>query len=131
MNNTKRSRRGSGRRESSSRRRVATVHRGDSVVLRSGEKVATAESPGETTLRGVACVVVDEPVHRKGSCDGKVQERVHVRPVLPTGGLGMPLDVPTHRIRPEDRRRSRAVGGFGNGTGGVRELRERLGLNDD
>lgn len=85
-----------------------TVQPGDRVTLKSGRKVGTNESPGSCDLRGVKAVVVDDPSVRRGSVDGKVKERVHVRPVLPTGKLGMPLDVPVERIRDEDRRSSRS-----------------------
>jgi len=87
--------------------KAKTVQPGDRVTLKGGRKVGTNESPGSCDLRGVKVVVVDDPVERVGSVDGEVKERVHVRPVLPTGRLGMPLDIPVARLRDEDRRSSR------------------------
>lgn len=84
--------------------KTLSVRRGDRVTLKGGRKVGTEESPGSCDLRGLRVQVVDDPVERLGSVDGRVSERVTVQPVLSTGKLGMPLDVPIERLRDEDRR---------------------------
>lgn len=114
---------------------VQTVQAGDVVTLNGGRKVGTDESRGTADLRGVRCVVVDTPTQRVGAVDvadgnGEARERVHVRPIMGDGTYGMPLDIPTERISEHDRRRSRSVSGWGDGTGAVREKRRRLGLID-
>ena len=86
------------------------VNPGDRVTLRSGRKVGTDYTPGTADLRGVSVQVVDAPAERYSAADDQVQERVHVRPILPTGKLGIPLDIPVSRIRDEDRSASRSLG---------------------
>lgn len=86
--------------------KTKAVAPGDRVTLGSGRKVDTDYTPGTCDLGGTRVVVMDEPSERFSAVDGKVQDRVHVRPVMPSGKLGMPLDVPTARIEQHHKRRS-------------------------
>lgn len=84
-----------------------TIRKGATVTLARGRKVGTDYSPGDIDLAGCEAVATEDVVVRQAAEQvdgGATRERVTVRPRLPGGGLGMPLDVPVENIRANSRR---------------------------
>ena len=102
-----------------------TIRKGSTVTLARGVKRGTEYSPGDVDLAGVEAVATEDVVVRSAAeqVDGGAErERVTVRPRLPNGGLGMPLDVPVANLATHSRR-----GAFvGALTGKARESWDRI-----